>query len=119
MPFERLNIFMRPICLTCNQNPVAVNYRTGDKIRYRKLCNACIKKGKKVKAVPAWFRAGYRKKSHCERCGFKAKYLDKQMSVYHLDGNLRNVATINLKTVCLNCRVEIRSEEHTSELQSH
>ena len=57
--------------------------------------------------MPTWFKAGYRKKATCERCGFKAKFLDKQMAVYHVDGNLKNVSTINLKTVCLNCRVEI------------
>ena len=98
---------MRPICNTCQQRPVAINKYLGEKVYYRKLCDICCRSSKKTKPVPAWFRAGYRKKSTCERCGFKAKYLDKQMSVYHIDGNLRNVATINLKTVCLNCRVEL------------
>jgi hypothetical protein len=98
---------MRTTCPVCQQRPVAINRHLGTKTYYRKLCDVCNRAGKKYKPVPLWFRAGYRKKTICERCGYKAKYLDKQMSVYHVDGNLKNVSTQNLKTVCLNCRVEI------------
>jgi len=37
----------RVICPVCHLNPVAINYKTDDKIRYRKLCNTCIKQNKK------------------------------------------------------------------------
>jgi hypothetical protein len=33
------------------------------------------------------------------------------MTVFHLDGNLRNTDSINLKTVCLNCRVEVSASK--------
>lgn len=98
---------MRPICNGCQQRPSAINKYIDSKVYYRKFCDVCSRSNKKKKPVPSWFKAGYRKNNICERCGFKAKFLDKQMSVFHIDGNLRNNATFNLKTVCLNCRVEI------------
>jgi len=55
---------------------------------------------------PNWVKTGYRKKPHCEKCGFKAKYKE-QLFVYHIDGNLNNTSTFNLKTVCANCQYEI------------
>ena len=98
----------RGICPICNQNPVAINYKSNDKVRYRKLCTSCTKKGKTLKAdPPAWYRAGYKKKSVCDKCGFRAKYPAKQMTVFYVDGNLRNNNPMNLKSVCLNCRVEL------------
>ena len=97
----------RPLCQSCNLNPAAVNYHSNGKTRYRRQCDSCLRKGKKIKLVPAWYKAGYRKKNVCDKCGFRARYLDKQMSVFHLDGNLKNIGEFNLKTVCLNCRVEI------------
>jgi hypothetical protein len=108
-PFERLSNFMdRPVCPICSQSPVAINYHSNGKTRYRKICNSCIRKGKKLKPIPPpWFKSGYRKKPVCEKCGYRAKFPEKQMAVYHLDGNLKNTASMNLKTVCLNCRVEI------------
>ena len=45
---------------------------------------------------------GYKKKPHCEKCGFKAK-LKEQLYVYHVDGDLNNTSMTNLKTVCANC----------------
>jgi hypothetical protein len=76
------------------------------------MCDSCIRKGKKLKPVPpAWFRSGYRKKIVCEKCGYRAKFPEKQMTVFHLDGNLRNTDSINLKTVCLNCRVEVSASK--------
>lgn len=103
---------MRPVCPLCHQNPVAINYTSNGKTRYRKICNSCARKGKKLKPIPPpWFKAGYRKKPVCEKCGYHAKYPEKQMTVYHIDGNLRNTATMNLKTVCLNCRVEIANSK--------
>lgn len=98
----------RPVCPICLQNPVGINYSLNGKTYYRKICNSCRRKGKKLKPIPPpWFRSGYRKKSVCEKCGYRAKFPEKQMSVYHVDGNLKNTTTMNLKTVCLNCRIEI------------
>ena len=102
---------MRPICNACNQNSAAINYISNGKTRYRKLCNICIKKGRKIKAVPPWYKAGYRKKLICEHCGFRAKFVEKQMTVFHIDGNLKNTNSHNLKTVCLNCRVEFANSK--------
>lgn len=103
-----VNSFMRPLCAVCNSLPAAVNYIKDCTYHYRKLCDSCIRQGKKLKPKPpAWFKSGYRKKTSCEKCGYIAKFPDKQLTVYHVDGNLKNTASINLKSVCLNCRVEI------------
>ena len=98
----------RPLCPSCNSNLCAVNYHSNGKIRYRKLCDSCSRKGKKLKQVPAWYKAGYRKKAVCDRCGFRAKFPEPQMSVFHLDGNLKNTNEFNLKSICLNCRIELQ-----------
>jgi hypothetical protein len=98
----------RPLCAVCLQNPAAINYHSKDKTHYRKLCDQCIRKGKKIKpTAPAWFKSGYRKKERCEKCGFRAKYPEDQFRVFYLDGNLKNNSNINLKTICLNCQQEI------------
>jgi hypothetical protein len=103
----------RPLCNACKGNPVAINYRSGDKIRYRKVCASCARKGKRGKsAAAAWQRAGYTKKSVCDRCGFKCKN-PAQMFVYYLDGNLKNNDWANLKTVCANCRIEVNDSRTT------
>ena len=98
---------MRPMCLACNQRPRAVAYHREDRIQYRRLCEYCIKRGRRIKpSEPRWKTAGYKKKSTCDRCGFRAKFAA-QLLVYHIDGNLHNTALRNLKTVCQNCVVEI------------
>lgn len=96
------------MCLACNQRPRAVAYTKADgNTQYRKLCEYCIKRGKKLKTPePKWKLAGYKKKALCDRCGFKAKY-SAQLLVFHVDGNLKNNALRNLKTVCQNCVIEI------------
>lgn len=96
---------MRPICTTCNSNtPVAVNCHKNEKIYYRKQCDNCIRAGKKIKPQPPlWYKSGYRKKDMCDVCGYKAELPDKQLLVAHINGNLRDVDRVNLKTVCLNC----------------
>ena len=101
----------RPICNICHKNPVAVNYLSKDGVtHYRTLCDTCKRKGRGVKPpVPSWVKGGYKKKPHCEKCGFKAKYTD-QLVVYHIDGNLGNNGHGNLKTICCNCQVEIAKE---------
>lgn len=97
----------RPLCPTCNQRQVAINYHSNGITRYRKVCDVCARAGKKFKPVPAWVKAGYRKKAICDKCGYRAKYPERQMSVFHVDGDLRNTNPLNLKSVCLNCRVEL------------
>ena len=98
----------RPICPVCTQRPVAVNYIKDGITHYRKICDSCIRQGKKLKPIPpGWIKSGYRKKDRCEVCGFKAKYPVKQLRVFYLDGNLKNNNHMNLKTVCLNCQIEL------------
>jgi len=55
---------------------------------------------------PRWKLKGYKKKMICDRCGFRAKSIA-QILVYHLDGNMNNSELNNLKSVCLNCSVEV------------
>ena len=97
----------RPLCPVCNERPVAINCVKNEKTYYRKVCDSCSRKGKKLKPqAPQWFKRGYRKKPQCDQCGFKFKFPDQSL-VYHVDGNLNNTDLNNLKTVCLNCRVEL------------
>jgi hypothetical protein len=98
---------MRPICLACNQRPRAVAYHKSDRIQYRRMCEHCIKRGRKLRMPePRWKTAGYKKKATCDRCGFKSKF-SAQLLVFHVDGNMNNTAVRNLKTICQNCVVEI------------
>lgn len=98
---------MRPLCKTCSKNPAAVNGYHNGKIYYRTRCNACIRHDKKlVKQQPLWESAGYKKKNCCDRCGFQARYAG-QTVVYHVNGDLRDCDTRNLRTVCLNCVIEV------------
>ena len=102
----------RPLCSACNQSLVAVNYIRQGHYHYRRLCDGCIRKGKKFAPVPpAWLRAGYRKSAICDKCGWRAKYPDRQISVFHIDGNLKNNNPLNLRSVCLNCRVEVAASK--------
>ena len=101
----------RPICTACNQRLCAVNYYRGGTAHYRSRCDLCIKKKRQIKApVARWQSAGYKKKTTCDRCGFKSKYAA-QLLVYHADSNLHNTTAINLKTICLNCTVEIKKSD--------
>jgi hypothetical protein len=98
---------LRPLCSVCKQRPVAINYVKQDITYYRKKCDPCGRKEEKLKPKPAaWVKAGYKKKPHCEKCGFQAKLLD-QLQVFHLDGNLKNTDWANLKTICANCAIEV------------
>ena len=97
----------RKLCTVCGKKPCAVNYKMFSKTYYRSRCDSCIRKKKKLPTpIPSWHKAGYKKKPHCEKCGFKAKYKE-QLFVYHVDGILNNTALNNLKTVCTNCQIEI------------
>jgi len=99
---------MRPKCPACNQRLCAVNYQRAGVVHYRTRCDWCIKKARGVPvSEPRWRSAGYRKKTTCDRCGFRSKYAA-QLMVYHVDGNLNNNAMRNLKTICQNCSVEVK-----------
>lgn len=97
----------RPFCEACNRNVAAVNYIKENVVHYRKRCDSCIRKNRKKKPVkPRWMSADYKKKMICDRCGYHAKH-NAQTLVYHVDGNLNNCNLNNLKTVCLNCSIEV------------
>ena len=118
MPFERfalvawLNTGMeyRKMCKICGKKPVAVNYKMHGKVYYRSKCDTCCRKKRSLPAQkPRWLLAGYKKKPHCEKCGFKAK-LKEQLFVYYIDGNFNNNNVLNLKTICANCQYEVARE---------
>ena len=91
---------MRPIC-KCGQRPRAINYKKGNKVYYRSLCEICLAHGAYY-GIPRWFRAGYRVKHQCEKCGFKNLHAE-VFRVFHVDGDLNNCRPSNLKTICCNC----------------
>jgi hypothetical protein len=67
-----------------------------------------LKRGRKEKPPePRWQSAGYKKKSVCDRCGFRSRYAS-QLLVYHIDSNQHNIKGANLKTICLNCVEEVK-----------
>lgn len=102
---------MRPLCRACNKNPAAINGYHGGKIYYRSRCNACIRRGKALpRQKPLWESTGYHKKTLCDRCGFRARY-SSQLVVYHVNGNQRDCDVRNLRTVCLNCVVEVAKSD--------
>ena len=109
--FDHNYCMNRPLCPACQQRLCAINcYRNGQ-IYYRSRCETCIKKNKKIKPpVPKWQSAGYKKKATCDRCGFRAKY-SAQLLVHHVDGNLHNSDSRNLKTICLNCTVAVKKSD--------
>ena len=99
---------MRPMCLHCKQRPRAVAYHKYNRIYYRSQCTSCIRKSHKEKPqIPKWQSDGYKKKTTCDRCGFRSKYAA-QLLVFHVDGNLNNSGLRNLKTICLNCIEEVK-----------
>jgi len=93
---------MRPLC-KCGLRPRAVNYKKNNKTYYRKLCEICLTNGA-YHGVPRWFRAGYRLKTQCEKCGYRSNHKD-IFRAFHVDGNLDNCRYSNLKTVCANCTI--------------
>ena len=100
-----MNINTRPLCTSCKAKPRAYAYRKGSKIYWRRLCDTCNRKKRNLKigGVTALQRSGYKKKSKCELCGFKAQD-QLQLDVFFVDSNLRNTKPNNLKTVCANCQ---------------
>lgn len=105
--YTKYNMNNRPLCPICNSKPVAVNYVKDEITHYRKKCDPCNRKKRKLpKQQASWVKSGYKKKPTCEKCGFVAKHLD-QLNVFHVDGNLKNTDWANLKTICANCTIEI------------
>jgi hypothetical protein len=45
-------------------------------------------------------------------CGFKSLY-PSQMTVFYIDGDLKNVVFSNLRTICLNCIEVVKRKEVT------
>jgi hypothetical protein len=100
----------RPLCAACHNRPAAVNCHKNERVYYRSVCDNCARHNKKHKiAKPAWQKAGYKKKLVCDRCGFRAKN-SAQTLVYHTDGNTNNTELSNLRSICLNCAVEVSRE---------
>jgi hypothetical protein len=91
--------------------PAAVNCHRGDRVYYRRLCSSCIRRGRRLpQQKPRWESAGYRKMTQCDRCGFRARY-STQLTVFHVNGDLRDCDVRNLRTVCLNCVVEVSKSD--------
>jgi len=98
---EPKRAYMRDLCRVCSQRPVAINYIKQGKTFYRTKCDHCSKK--RSDGSPQWAKAGYKKKTSCDRCGFNSKYTE-QFNVFYVDGQPTNVKWSNLKTVCANCQ---------------
>jgi len=92
---------MRDLCKECGQRPVAINYYKEGRPFYRSKCDHCASQRKD--GTPLWARAGYTKKTTCDKCGFTSKYIE-QFNVFYVDGNPTNCRYTNLKTVCANCQ---------------
>ena len=93
----------RPLCKLCNKNFSAINYKKNNITHYRSSCDECGRKKAKLKPrTNIWEKSGYKKKTNCDLCGFRSVY-PTQITVFHIDGNLKNIALSNLRSVCLNC----------------
>jgi len=88
----------RPLC-KCGNNR-EVNYKKNGKTYYRKKCHRCNVADKKP-TKKDWELAGYAKKNHCEKCGFKARHPE-QINVIKTIGALRSY-----RSVCLNCDMDL------------
>ena len=98
---------MREICKKCKTKPVAINYRKGDKICYRSVCDHCSRGYKETR--PLWALSGYSKKNSCDKCGHSSRFPE-QFDVYYIDNDLTNNRYTNLKTVCANCQRVLHRE---------
>jgi len=92
---------MRDLCKKCQRKPVAVNYKKEGRVFYRSVCDHCARNYKTER--PVWSRTGYKKKTTCDRCGFKGDN-QCQFDIYYADGDINNSRYDNLKTVCANCQ---------------
>lgn len=92
---------IRNLCKVCNKRPVAINYYKNERPFYRSKCDHCAKNRKAER--PLWSQVGYKKKTECDKCGFKSKFLE-QFDIFFIDGNPKNCHPTNLKNVCANCQ---------------
>lgn len=98
---------MRKLCKKCQSRPVAINYYKNGVAFYRSRCDHCVQNRKN--GTPLWVIAGYKKKSACDKCGFKSPE-SRIFNVFHIDGNLTNCRFTNLKTICANCQRILHSD---------
>lgn len=104
---------LRPICTKCNKNYRAINYVRNGITHYRSTCDECGRKKNKEKPRKAnWTKSGYKKKATCDLCGFKSLF-PTQITVFHIDGDLENIAQSNLRSICLNCVEVVKKKEVT------
>ena len=102
---------LRPICPLCNKNYKAINYTRAGVTHYRSTCDECGRKKNKEKPRKAnWTKGGYKKKATCDLCGFKSLFAS-QITVFHIDGDLDNIAQYNLRSICLNCVEVVKKKE--------
>lgn len=103
----------RPICSVCQQRPRAINYYRDGIAHYRTRCEVCVKKNKKIKPPqPKWMLRGFKKRTNCDLCGFRARYAS-QIVVYHIDGDLNNCELTNLRCICKNCVEVVNKNDFT------
>jgi len=102
----------RPLCPICKKRHVSINYYDKEKnVHYRSMCSVCNRAKKNLKpSKPRWLKSGYKKKKICDKCGFHSIYKE-QIVVFHLDGNLNNTEISNLRSICLNCVIEVQKDE--------
>jgi len=111
--YKYLMPILRPICSKCNKNFSAVNYIRNGVTHYRSICDECGRKKNKLKPRKAnWIKSGYKKKATCDLCGFHSIF-PSQITVFHIDGNLENIALNNLRSICLNC-VEVVKKKNVT-----
>ena len=103
-------------CENCNKHSATVNYTRNGKTYYRRLCYHCnkLKKSESDLASQLLKKSGYKKKSVCDRCGFKSK-THKQMEIYYRDNNKLNVSLSNLRSFCANCIIEVTENPLTKD----
>jgi len=107
-----LDFSKRPMC-DCGRNPCAINYIRKGKTYYRSICDGCGRMKEKLKPrIPGWIKSGYKKKTTCDLCGFPSLF-SQQLTVFHIDGKLKNTAHSNLRSICLNCVEVVRRREVT------
>ena len=104
---------MKRLMCACGKNQCAINYHRKGKTYYRSTCDVCGRKKNKLNPrIPGWTKSGYKKKSTCDLCGFPSLYAQ-QITVFHVDGQLKNVALSNLRSICLNCVEVVKHREVT------
>lgn len=101
----------RPLCSICAIRPCAINYYDKNKqVHYRSKCEGCITNNSIKSAKPRWAISGYIKKQVCDKCGFRSIYSE-QIVVFYVNGDLNNTKINNLRSICLNCIIEVNKKD--------